>query len=95
MKHAQATMRRIGLALIAERKGEVLAEEAGSIGRKSHSAATATWEKSGVSGREKDTDMSLEDGVIESDKTVLGRDLLSVLSENPSTLLYRRLCVLT
>lgn len=54
MTQAQATMRRIGLELIAERKSEVLAEQAGVA-----------------------ADVKVSGG----EDTLLGRDLLSVLSK--------------
>ncbi|KAH9933274.1 cytochrome P450 [Amylocystis lapponica] len=62
MKEAQATMRRIGLSLIEERKAAVAAETTATHGQKG--------------------DLSFVDhypDVIEGNKKVLGRDLLSVL----------------
>ena len=70
MNQAQATMRRIGLELIDERRDSVLAELNGT-------------------GADADSKMTKDVGsnVIDGDKTILGRDLLSVLSAFPSPLL--------
>lgn len=107
MHEAHATMRRIGLQLIQERRAFVEAELAALAPPSTPAlAAPAVWgaeprvssseKRNGTGSGEANAHAGVDGGVgrktadrIEGDRTMLGRDILSVLSAyNPSSRLH-------